>query len=104
MSTPEGGIQWILYLLRDLKILHPTHATLFRVNISAIHIAKNAVFHERTKHLVIDCHFVRSKVQDNNIHLLLVNTKEQQADSFTKAMHSPAHKEKNSKAWITGCS
>ncbi|KAK2354629.1 putative mitochondrial protein [Trifolium repens] len=89
-ATCEG--QWLLYLLKDFLITHDSPILLHCDNKSAMHIAANPVFHERTKHIEIDCHVVRDKVQANIIQLLPVSSKEQIADIFTKSLHpGPFH-------------
>ena len=52
-------------------------------NQVAIHIATNLVFHEQMKH-VVDCHFVRHKLQEGVIDLKHIKIGEQLADLFTK--------------------
>ncbi|GAU43620.1 hypothetical protein TSUD_185130 [Trifolium subterraneum] len=84
-ATCEG--QWLMYLLQDFKIAHTEPIILYCDNNSALHIAANPVFHERTKHIEIDCHVVRDKVQNDLIHLLPVSSKEQVADILTKPLH-----------------
>jgi len=80
-------MQWLTYLLKDLKIHNTKLPALYCDNRSALHITANPVFHERTKHLEIDYHFVRDKVQDGTMKLLSVSSVEQAADFFTKPLH-----------------
>ena len=57
---------------------------------SAIELAKNPIYHARTKHVDITYHFVRENLQEQNISLIYENTKTILADILTK----PTSKEK----------
>jgi hypothetical protein len=48
-------------VLTDLNIKVEEPMKIFCDNQSAMHIASNPVFHERTKHIEVDCHFIREK-------------------------------------------
>jgi len=55
-------------------------------NISSILLANNLVYHARTKHIEVHYHFIREKVLAKEIDLIHVNTEDQVADIFTKAL------------------
>ena len=86
LATSTCELQWLTYLLHDLKIQCSESATLYCDNQSALHIAANPVFHERMKHLEIDCHLVREKIQAGLMKLLPVPSSQQLVDIFTKAL------------------
>ncbi|CAL1403239.1 unnamed protein product [Linum trigynum] len=58
MATTISEIIWLRTLLRDLGVPVPDPTRLYCDNQAALHIANNPVFHERTKHVEMDYHFV----------------------------------------------
>ncbi|CAJ2636545.1 unnamed protein product [Trifolium pratense] len=86
LASATCELQWLVYLLQDLHVTCSKLPVLYCDNQSALHIAANPVFHERTKHLDIDCHVVREKLQAGLMKLLPVSSKDQIADFFTKTL------------------
>jgi len=87
LATTTCEVQWLSYLLRDLQIKPTQTVVMYCDNKFARHIAHNQSFHERIKHLDIDCHVVREKVQSNLFYLLPISSEEQLVDGFTKILH-----------------
>jgi hypothetical protein len=86
MAHTTCELTWLRTLLQEFGI--PVHGPtpLYCDNQAAIHIANNPVFHERTKHIEVDCHFIRSKVESKEISTPFVPSGSQLADIFTKAL------------------
>lgn len=55
-------------------------------NMGAKYLTSNPVFHARTKHIEVDYHFVRERVNQKFLDVDYVSTKDQIADGFTKAL------------------
>lgn len=77
---------WLKRVLQELKVPISGSMKVLCDNQSAINIAKNPVHHDRTKHVEIDRHFVKEKIEDNIITLLYLPTSQQTADILTKAL------------------
>ncbi|KAK3043428.1 hypothetical protein RJ639_002007 [Escallonia herrerae] len=73
--------------LQDLHINLVTPTPLYADNTSAIRIASNPVFHERTKHIEVDYHFIL----DGMISLPYVASQDQIANIFTKPVTQARH-------------
>jgi len=60
-------------------------------NQGATLLAKNAVYHQRSKHIDIRYHFVREALKDNHLHLGFKSTNEMAADILTKGLQRVQH-------------
>ena len=86
MAAITCELKWLKGLLLSLGVHHPKAIRLFCDSQSALHIVKNLVFHERTKHIEVDCHFVRDAITSGVIDPPYVPTRTQLADIFTKPL------------------
>ncbi|XP_031131676.1 uncharacterized protein LOC116033060 [Ipomoea triloba] len=79
-------VTWVLSLLREFRITDVSVPKLWCDNLGATYMCANPIFHARTKHVEIDYHFVRDKVDSGEIQVNFISTKDQLADIFTKAL------------------
>ena len=78
---------WIKRLLEELKVSDSQIMKLNCYNKAAISIVHNPVLHDRTKHVEVDKHFIKEKLDSGLICMPYIPTAEQIADIFTKGLH-----------------
>ena len=86
MAHTASEILWVCSLLRDLGIDVPTSMQMFCDNQAAIFIANNPIFHERTKHIEVDCHFIRDLLMRQQIVTPYVHSDDQLGDILMKPL------------------
>ena len=86
MAHTTSELIWLKALPEDFGITYTDPIPMHCDNQAAIHIVSNPVFHERTKHIEVDCHFVRNVVTSKKICTPFTPSKDQVADMFTKAL------------------
>lgn len=84
-------VVWLTRLLADMGLSITAPVPIFCDSQAALHIARNPVFHERTKHIEVDCHYVRDVLSSGLIVLEHVSSADQLADVLTKALTGVPH-------------
>jgi hypothetical protein len=85
MAHTACEMLWLRKLMTELGFVQPGPMPMYCDNQSAIHIAKNPVFHERTKHIEVDCNLVRDAWEKKVVSLPFTPSSQQLADILTKA-------------------
>ena len=76
---------WLKRIFNDLGVPISDPIFLYCDNISIIHLARNPVFHTRTKHIEVHYHFIGERVLDENVNLQ--NTL---AQTYRRSISSPS--------------
>ena len=92
---------WLKIILEDLKVKWEGPIRLYCDNKSAISIAHNPVQHDRTKHVEVDRHFIKEKLDSGLICTPYVPTGGQLADILTKGLPNPTFKNMLDKLGMT---
>ncbi|XP_020682498.1 uncharacterized protein LOC110099637 [Dendrobium catenatum] len=86
LSADISEVIWLRRLAAELQIEQKTPTSVYCDNISAIVIAKNPVFHARTKHIEIDYQFIRQHIASGDIQIQNIPSQHQIADILTKPL------------------
>ena len=77
---------WLRRILEDVGEKQEKATRMFCDNKSAIAMAKNPVYNSRTRHIAVKHHFIREKIEEQEIELVYCKSEDQVADIFTKAL------------------
>ena len=99
LSSAESELMSIVDVVKEALFFHQLISQMQYVvslpiiihvdNQSAIKIASNDIFRERTKHIDTKYHFIKHHINNNTVKLSWIETKHQIADIFTKPLSSP---------------
>ena len=90
-------LSWMKSLMSELRMPLMIPMKLYYDNKPAISIAHNAVHHDRIKHVEIDRHFIKEKIEVGLINWSHVSSSNQVADILTKGLTGHQFKEFTSK-------
>jgi len=81
---------WLKALFESIGVKMRKPLAILADNQGAIKLARNQEFHQRTKHIDIQYHFIREKLERKEVTLAFVGTKQMVADGLTKALGGTA--------------
>jgi hypothetical protein len=77
---------WLRKLLKELHMPQVDAKEIYLHNKSALALAKNPVFHDRSKHIDTKYHFIKECIVKKEVQLKFMKTHDQVADIFTKPL------------------
>ena len=87
MASGLCELMWLKILLTELQLYDGIPPQLYCDNQAAINMVNNHVHHDRTKHIEIDRHFIREKLEDGTLQISFVKSNDQLADALTKGLN-----------------
>ena len=76
---------WLRRLIDELGV-EQSKVTLFSDSQSALLLAHNPIYHAHTKHVDVRYHRIRELMEEGEVKLMKVHTKENQSDALTKVL------------------
>ncbi|PON82508.1 hypothetical protein TorRG33x02_217530, partial [Trema orientale] len=89
LANGISELLWVKMLLEELQAPKIMPLKLYCDNKAAISIAHNPVHHDRTKHVEVDRHFIKEKIENGTLCITYVTSGEQTADILTKGLTKP---------------
>ena len=89
MTLATYELIWLKHPLQELRFGKDEQMKLICDNQATLHISSNSVFHERTRHIELDCHFIKEKIASGCMTTSFVNSNDQLTDIFTKSLRGP---------------
>lgn len=86
MASGLCEAMWLRILLSELGLYDSAPLRLYCDNQATINLVNNPVHHDRTKHIEIDRHFIREKLEQGALHISFVKSGDQLADVLTKGV------------------
>ena len=90
MANGVCEMLWLKRILEELQIPINMPMKLYCANKATISIAQNPVQHDRTKHVEIDRHFIKEKIDCGAVCMPFIPTAQQIANIFTKGLFRPS--------------
>jgi transposase InsO family protein len=87
MASGLCELMWLKILLTELQLHDGSPLQLYCDNQATINVVNNPVHHDRTKHIGIDRHFIKERLEDGTLHISFVKSSDQLADVLTKGVN-----------------
>lgn len=76
MASAVTEVTWLLGLFKELRVNMRSPVTILSDSKDAMQIAANPIFHEHTKYIEIDYHFIRDEIKAGMVKTTYVHTKD----------------------------
>ncbi|PKU60592.1 Retrovirus-related Pol polyprotein from transposon TNT 1-94 [Dendrobium catenatum] len=86
LSAAASDVLWLRRFIEELQLPQLSPTIIYCDNTSAIALARNPIFHARTKHIELDYHFLRQHIDSGAIIITHICSADQLADIFTKPL------------------